>query len=83
VPHWLVVAPIMQASGIMQGRVPPPSAPPPVLGQQSCPAPPHAAHIPGTPMLSSRPPQARPGVGHEPLLPVPQQGWPAAPQVPH
>jgi hypothetical protein len=78
----LPVAEIKHAIVPMHAGVPPPSAPPPV-GQQSCPAPPHAAHIPGMPMPALRPPQARPGVGHEPVLPVPQQGWPAAPHAPH
>src|SRR5260221_124698 len=59
----------------------PPSTAPPVIGQQSCPAPPQAAHIPGIPMAAFRPPQASP-VEQVGLLPVPQHGWPAAPQVP-
>jgi hypothetical protein len=38
--------------------------------------------VPGTPIALSRPPQASPVV-QVPLLPVPQQGWLAPPQVPH
>jgi len=71
-PHWLVVAAIMHENPVVQA-VTPPSPPPPIVGQHSSPLPPHAAHVPAKPKLSSRPPQARPDV-HVPLPPVPQQG---------
>jgi len=60
-----------------------PASPPPPVGQQICPAPPQALQVPGMPVAPSRPAQPRPAIVHEPLFPVPQQGWPAAPQAPH
>jgi hypothetical protein len=47
--------------------------------QQACPVPPQGLHMPGTPLLSLRPVQTRPAV-QSPLLPLPQQTWPAPPQ---
>jgi len=38
--------------------------------------------MPGVPAPALRPVQANP-VEQVPLLPVPQQGWPSPPQVPH
>jgi hypothetical protein len=80
VPHWLVVAVSRHEKPVRHGDVPP--SPPPPPGQQSCPVPPQGLHMPGMPMLSSRPAQAKPAE-HEPLFPVPQQGCPSPPQAPH
>ena len=48
--------------------------------QQGWPGPPHRAQVPGLPI--PRPPQPR-RVPQSPSPPVPQQGCPAPPQVPH
>jgi len=51
-------------------------------GASSGPASGIAPQVPGIPIPRFRPVHARPAV-QVPALPVPQQGWPAAPQVPH
>jgi hypothetical protein len=54
----------------------------PDVEQHGCPEPPHAPHVPGTPMPLLRPPQPSPDM-HEPLVPVPQHDWPMAPHTAH
>ena len=87
-PHWLPAVATMQLSSPVHAGVavpasaPPPPPPPPPVGQHGCPAPPHVAHMPGTPVALMRPVHASPVV-HVPFPPEPQQACPAAPQVPH
>jgi hypothetical protein len=80
-PHWLPVGDSRQDIVPSQAACTPPSAPP-VAGQHACPAPPQAAHIPGTPFALLRPAHAFP-VEQVPALPVPQHGCPGPPQTPH
>jgi hypothetical protein len=81
VPHWLPPVATRHDIVPLQAACIPPSAPAP-CGQQGCPVPPQAAHIPGTPLPLLRPPHASPGE-QVPALPVPQHGCPGPPQVPH
>lgn len=50
--------------------------------QQGCPGPPQVAQLPVTPIAWLRPVQPSPA-WQSPSSPVPQQAWPAPPQVPH
>jgi hypothetical protein len=79
VPHWLLVAPIVHASGVMQA-VMPASAGTPAVEQQIWPDPPQVVHMPGTPWLALRPPQPSPAL-QVPLLLLPQQICPDAPHA--
>jgi hypothetical protein len=62
-----------QLSVEVQAVTPPSMAGPPATAQQSCPAPPHPAQVPGRPVAVSRLEQAKPAL-HVPA-PVPQQDW--------
>jgi hypothetical protein len=53
-----------------------------MTGQQGWPVPPQVAHMPGAPLALFRPAHASPLL-QVPLLPVPQQGCPGPPQLPH
>lgn len=65
----------VQVRPAMQAVAPPP-------GQQAWPRAPHGPQVPGRPFPRFRPRQPSP-VSQVPLLPVPQQDCPLAPQVPH
>jgi len=53
------------------------------LRQQGWPAAPQATHMPGVPLVEARPLQVKPEPVQVPKPPLPQQGCPSAPQVPH
>ena len=68
------MVPPLQASPLWQGFA---------LRQQAWPAAPHATHMPGVPLVELRPMQVNPVPVQVPKAPLPQQGCPSAPQVPH
>jgi hypothetical protein len=57
--------------------------PPPPPAQQAWPVPPQGPQVPVANVAVARPEQASVATLHEPVLPVPQQACPSAPQVPH
>jgi hypothetical protein len=79
-PHLLPVALSMQLMPVWHWLVPP-SPPPPA--QQAWPAPPQGPQVPAANVAVALPEQASVATLHVPVLPVPQQACPSAPQAPH